>query len=215
MISTYAGTGGKAGFGGDGGPATRATLNQPHSLAFDAADNLYIADIANHRIRRVDAKTGTIETVAGTGERQLPKDGATARTSPILVACALFVAGDVIWIALCEGSAVWKMDLKAGTLHHVGGDGKAGFAVADGLVKEARFNVPKGIAVGPDGMVYVVDSGNHVLRKIDSAKGTTSVVAGVPGQGRFGGDGGPAAEAHLNNLHGVCIAPDGYDLHRR
>src|SRR5690348_9629234 len=84
VISTYAGTGGKAGFGGDGDPATRATLNQPHSLAFDAADTLYIADIANLRIRRVDAKTGTIETVAGTGERQLPKDGAIARTSPIL-----------------------------------------------------------------------------------------------------------------------------------
>ncbi len=209
VISTYAGIGGKAGFGGDGGSATKANLNQPHSLAFDAADNMYIADIANHRIRRIDAKTGVIETIVGTGEQQLPKDRADAKTSPIFAPRALFVSGDVMWIALREGNAVWKMDLKAGTLHHVGGDGKAGFAVVNGDAKDARFNGPKGIAVGPDGMVYVVDSGNHVLRKIDPAKGTISVVAGVPGKAKFGGDGGPAAEAHLNNLHGVCITADG------
>ena len=106
------------------------------------------------------------------------------------------------------------MDLKAGTLHHVGGDGKAGFAVADGPVKEARFNGPKGIAVGPDGMVYVVDSGNHVLRKIDPAKGTMTVVAGVPGRG---GSGATAArrprrtEQPARRLHRARR----HDLHRR
>lgn len=209
VLSTFAGTGGKPGFSGDGGPAAKAQLAQPHSLAFDAADNLYIADIGNHRIRKVDAKTGVIETIGGTGEKKLPRDGAVAKTSPILGPRALFVAGDVMWIALREGHAVWKLDLKAGTLHHVGGDGVAGFAVADGPVKNARFSGPKGIAVGPDGMVYVVDSGNHLLRKIDPAKATISVVAGVPKEAKFAGDGGPAAQAHLNNLHGVCIAADG------
>ena len=209
VISTFGGIGGKAGFGGDGGPSTKAQFKQPHSLAFDAADNLYIADIGNHRIRRVDAKTGVIETIAGTGEKQPPKDGAVAKTSPILGPRALFVVGDVMWIALREGNAVWKMDLKAGTLHHVGGSGEAGFAVADGPVKDAQFNNPKGIAVGPDGMVYVVDSGNHVLRKIAPEKGTISVVSGIPREANFSGDGGPAAKAHLNNLHGVCIAIDG------
>ncbi len=170
LISTFAGIGGEAGFSGDGGPATQARLKQPHSLAFDDAGNLYIADIGNHRIRRVAPRTGLIETVAGTGEKRLPEDGAAAKSSPILGPRALFVAGDTLWIALREGNAVWKMDLEAGTLHHVGGTGEAGFAVADGPVKQAQFYNPKGIAVGPDGIVYVVDSSNHVLRKIDPAR---------------------------------------------
>jgi DNA-binding beta-propeller fold protein YncE len=208
-ISTFAGTGGKSGFEGDGGAATACKLASPHSLAFDAAGNLYIADIGNHRIRKVDAKTGVIETVGGTGEKKLPQDGAVAKSSPILGPRALFVVGDVMWIALREGSAVWTMDLKNGTLHHVGGTGKAGFAVADGPVKDAQFNSPKGIAVAADGMVYVVDSSNHVLRKIDPAKRTVSVVAGIPKEKDFSGDGGDATKAHLNNLHGVCIAKDG------
>src|SRR4029077_18771666 len=73
-ISTLAGSGEK-GFGGDNGPATAAKMSSPHSIALDAADNVYIADIANHRIRKVDAKTGMITTVAGNGERQPPVDG--------------------------------------------------------------------------------------------------------------------------------------------
>jgi streptogramin lyase len=209
IITTFAGIGGQAGFSGDGGPATQARLKQPHSLAFDTGGNLYIADIGNHRIRRVDARSGVIETIAGTGEKQLPKDGAVAKTSPILGPRALFVADDRMWIALREGHAVWKLDLADGTLHHVAGTGEAGFAIANGPAKEARFNGPKGIAVGPDRMVYVVDSSNHVLRKIDPARGTISIVSGIPREPGFSGDGGPAAQAHLNNLHGVCITADG------
>jgi streptogramin lyase len=208
-ISTFAGTGGRGGFDGDGGPANQAKLASPHSLAFDDAGNMVIADIGNHRIRRVDAETGIIETIAGTGERKLPIDGAVAKTSPILGPRALFVVGDVMWIALREGNAVWKMDLKAGTLHHVSGTGKGGFAVVDGPMADAQYASPKGIAVGPDGLVYVVDSSNHVLRRIDPKKGTVTVIAGIPKEKNFSGDGGEATKAHLNNLHGVCITADG------
>src|SRR4029079_16757483 len=135
--------------------------------------------------------------------------GAVAKTSPILGPRALFVVGQTMWIALREGNAVWKMDLTKGTLHHVSGTGKKGFAVVDGPMKDAQYDSPKGIAVGPDGMVYVVDSSNHVLRKIDPTKGTVTVVAGIPKEPKFDGDGGDATKAHLNNLHGVCIAKDG------
>ena len=209
IISTFAGTGGEPGYDGDGGPAVKAHLRQPHSLAFDDAGAMYIADIGNHRIRRVDPQSGTIETIAGSGERRLPQDGAVAKTSPILGPRALFVVGPTLWIALREGNAVWRMDLKTGTLHHVSGTGKKGFAVAEGPMKDAQYDGPKGIAVGPDGLVYVVDSSNHVLRKIDVAAGTVGIVAGIPQEKKFAGDGGEPKAAHLNNLHGVCITADG------
>jgi sugar lactone lactonase YvrE len=209
VISTFAGTGARGGFDGDGGPAANAKLASPHSLAFDDDGNLYIADIGNHRIRRVDAKTGVIETIAGTGERTMPKDGAVAKRAPLLGPRALFVVGRTMWIAFREGSAVWKMDLDAGTLHHVSGTGRRGFKTVDGPMKDAEYDSPKGIAVGPDGRVYVVDSSNDVLRRIDPTKGTVTVIAGIPREKKFDGDGGPAEKAHLNNLHGVCITNDG------
>lgn len=209
VISTFAGIGKQSGYSGDGGPATEAKLSSPHSLAFDDAGNMYIADIGNHRIRRVDAKTGVIETIAGTGEKIMPQDGAVAKTASLLGPRALFVVGDTMWIAFREGSQVWKMDLQAGTLHHVSGTGRRGFKTVDGPAKDAEYDSPKGIAVGPDGLVYVVDSSNHVLRKLDPVKNTVTVIAGIPQEPKFSGDGGPAEKAHLNNLHGVCITKDG------
>ncbi|MGC3968783.1 MAG: hypothetical protein QM775_15875 [Pirellulales bacterium] len=101
IISTVAGHGRRATVSaGDGGPATKALLKQPHSIAFDDVENMYIADIGNHRIRKIDAKTGVIETICGTGEKKLPQDGAVAKTSPILGPRALYVAGATLWVAL-------------------------------------------------------------------------------------------------------------------
>jgi streptogramin lyase len=208
-ISTYAGIGKQAGFGGDGGPAKEALLRSPHSLAFDKDDNLYIADIGNHRIRRVDAKTGMISTVVGNGEKLLPHDGVAAATSPILGPRALDVDGTTMWIALREGNSIWRLDLAAGTLHHVSGTGKKGFAVVDGPAKDAQYDSPKGIAVGPDKQIYIVDSSNHVIRRLDPVKLTVTVVAGVPKEAKFDGDGGSPTAAHLANPHGVGFAADG------
>jgi DNA-binding beta-propeller fold protein YncE len=191
-ISTVAGTG-TAGFGGDGGPALEARLNQPHSIALDRHDNLYIADIGNHRIRRVDAKTGVIESIAGNGERQLPKDGQAARGKAMLGPRALFIEGDTLWIALREGRSVWRMELRDGVLHHVAGTGKAGYSGDGGSALDATFKGPKGIAVGPDGGVFVVDSDNNVVRQIDSE---TGLIETVPMK-------------KLNQPHGVCVAPNG------
>ncbi|MEX2027206.1 MAG: hypothetical protein WEH44_07890, partial [Pirellulaceae bacterium] len=165
-ISTIAGTG-QAGFGGDGGPATKAQLSSPHSIALDADENVYIADIANHRIRRVDAKTGIIESIAGNGERKLPVAGQSAQGKPLLGPRALFIEGGTLWIALREGHSVWRIDLKSGILSHVAGSGKKGFTGDGGPAKDATFDGPKGIALGPDGNVYVMDTENHAARRID------------------------------------------------
>jgi streptogramin lyase len=208
-ISTVAGTGQK-GFSGDGGPATKATFSSPHSIALDGEDNLYIADIGNHRIRKVDARTGIVTTIAGNGERQQPVDGQAAAGKPMAGPRALVVEGKTLWIALREGHAVWTLDLAGGTLKHIAGTGKPGFSGDGGSSKEATFNGPKGIALGPDKMVYVVDTENHAIRRIDPFRKTLYTVAGTYPAKRGGeGDGGRATKATLDRPHGICVAADG------
>lgn len=209
IITTVAGTG-QQGFGGDGGPATEALLHRPHSIALDERGGLLIADIGNHRIRRVDLAAGTIRTIAGNGEKTMPEDGQQAESNPMVGPRALFVDGDTLWIALREGHSVWTMDLNTGTLAHVAGTGKQGFTGDGGPPREATFNGPKGIAVGPEGHVYVVDTENQAIREIDIQRGVITTVAGHGPDARgFGGDGGPATAASLDRPHGVCVGMDG------
>lgn len=209
VISTVAGTG-KQGYGGDGGSAVKATFNNPHSIALDNNGGLYIADIGNHRIRRVDLKSGIVDSVAGSDKRELPRDGQQAKGNPVLGPRALFIDGGTMWIALREGHSVWRLDMKAGTLHHVAGSGAKGFSGDGGPAQDATFNGPKGIAVGPHGHVYVVDTENQAIRKIDTKTGVVTTVAGAGPQHRGGsGDGGPATQAELDRPHGICIGPDG------
>lgn len=200
VISTVAGTG-QAGFSGDGGPATRAQFSSPHSIALDGRGGIFVADIGNHRIRRIDLVRGSIETIAGTGERALPRDGAVAGGQPILGPRALFVSGETLWIALREGNSVWSMDLASRKLTRVAGTGQAGFR--DGPALEASFNGPKGITAGPDGDLFVADTENDAIRRIDLKKKTVTTVAG--GRRGFGGDGGPALKASLDRPHGIAV----------
>ncbi len=210
-ISTIAGTG-KAGWGGDGHPAAKAKLRKPHSIAlFESGDRreLYIADIGNHRIRRVDLSTGIIVTVAGNGRKELPSDGEPVRGKSMVGPRALCVRGDNLWIALREGHSVWRLTLAGrghGILHHVAGTGKKGFSGDGGQAKQATFSGPKGIAVGPHGHVYVVDTENQTIRKIDTQTGTITTIAGAGPQARgYAGDGGAATSAKLDRPHGVCV----------
>lgn len=206
-ISTLAGTG-KPGFGGDGGPATQAQFKQPHSIALDGRGGLYVADIGNHRIRRIDLNRGTIETIAGTGQAKLPEDGQVATSKPILGPRALHIVGNTMWIALREGHSVWKMDLESRKLTHVAGTGQKGYG--DGPAKQAKFNGPKGIVAGPNNDVYVVDTENQVIRRIDLKSGTVCTVAGGgPSEQGYGGDGGPATQAKLARPHGITIDKNG------
>lgn len=208
-ISTIAGTG-KPGYGGDGGPALKAQFRSPHSIALDGRGGLYVADIGNHRIRRIDLAKGIIESIAGNGEKQLPKDGEPIKDRPILGPRALFISGRTMWIALREGNSVWKLDLDAGMLLHVAGTGQKGFTGDGGPAAQATFNGPKGIALDAQSKgVYVVDTESQAIRRIDVATGTISTIAGSGPQARgYGGDGGPATQAKLNRPHGICLGPD-------
>jgi streptogramin lyase len=209
IITTVAGTG-KRGFGGDDGPATKAQLNQPHSIALDANGSIYIADIGNHRIRRVDPATGIIQTIAGNSQPQLPMTGQTARGNPVLGPRALYIHDNTLWIALREGHSIWRMDLADGILHHVAGTGQSGFTGDGGPAASATFNGPKGIALGADGNLVVADTENHAIRTINLTAGTITTIAGGGPNSKGGeGDGGAASAAKLNRPHGVCVGPDG------
>ncbi|HIF32068.1 MAG TPA: hypothetical protein EYG57_10935 [Planctomycetes bacterium] len=206
-ISTVAGTG-EAGYSGDGGPALRARFSRPHSIALDDDGGLYIADIGNHRVRKVDLRTGTVTSIAGTEKKALPVDGQLARGQPVLGPRALCIASDTIWVALREGHSVWK--LLNGRWKHVSGSGKKGYELGDIAAKQASYNGPKGVAVGPDGSIYVVDTENHAIRRIDLVAGRVETIAGGgPNAGGYAGDDGDALTAKLNRPHGICVASDG------
>ena len=197
QTTTIAGTG-EAGFRGDPGPAKRALLKRPHSIALDGEGNLYVADIGNHRVRRIALNTGIIETVAGTGEKELPKDGQQAQGNPLLGPRALYIVGQTMWIALREGHSVWRLDLRSGRLFHVAGSGQRGFV--DGKPETAQFDGPKGIVVDIDQNAYVVDTENHAIRRID---GQTREVTTIAGDGSVG-----SGSQRMNRPHGICLGPD-------
>lgn len=207
-ISTVAGKGGEAGLEGDGGSATAAKLRQPHSIQLDRAGDLYICDIGNHRIRKVDMRTGLISTFAGTGERKKTTDGARFADSPLNGPRAIdFDSEGNLWLALREGNAIYKLDLRTGTIHHIAGTGEQGFTGNGGLARQAKLSGPKGISVGPDGNIYFDDTESHSVRMINTRSRTLELIAGT-GQAGDGPD-GDALACKLSRPHGIFVEKNG------
>lgn len=201
-ISTVAGTG-EPGFSGDGGPAIAAMFKQPHSIAFDKAGDLYIADIGNHRIRKVDMKTGVISTFAGTGEKLPTPQNAPLKGTPLNGPRAMaFGANGDMFVALREGNQVWRLDWKRRIWRHLAGTGEKGYEnAADG--RKAKLSGPKGIEVGPDNAVYIADTESHTIRRIALNAGAVTTVAGT-GE-RHDGPNGDARKCGLARPHGVYV----------
>ena len=207
IIRTVAGDG-QAGFAGDGGPALKARFQRPHSIALDGRGGLLVADIGNHRIRRIDLAKGVVETLAGNGEKKLPVAGQRI-DGPLLGPRALFVKDSVVWVALREGHSVWKFHLDERQWVHVAGKGTSGYSGDGGDPRLAEFNGPKGIALDDRGRVLVVDTENQVVRRIDpKTQRIETLAGGGPQQRGYAGDKGPAANAALGRPHGVCVGPD-------
>ena len=227
-IEFLAGTGGRD-FAGDGGPATDAVLDLPCGVRVGDDDSIYLADMANQRIRRIDPD-GTIDTVAGNGEHGFNGDGAlleTSLASPALQRAEPAFKMDwdldgTLLMADTHNGRIRRLDFEAGTIETVAGMGETpegsdngtgcttgcGYGGDGGPATEAMLNYPADLAVAPDGMIYIADAYNHCVRALD-ADGTIETFAGVCGEQGNEGDFGPAGEALLNTPFGVEVGPDG------
>ena len=206
IISTVAGTG-VAGFSGDGGAGAKAQLRQPHSIVFDRDGTLLICDIGNQRIRRLHLDTGVIETWAGTGQAAETPDGAPVGGTPLRGPRTMVMTpeGD-LYLALREGNAILRIDARSQTLHRVAGTGEQGYAGDGGPALAAKLGGPKGLAWAP-GQLFVADTENHAIRRIDLATGVVTTVLGTGSRGD-GPETSPL-ECKLSRPHGLLADPGG------
>lgn len=205
IISTVAGTG-IAGFGGDGGPATAAHLNGPWAIAVDGAGALYVAELRNDRVRRIDV-SGVITTVAGTGVRGYAGDGGPATAAALSMPSDVAVDGaGNVYIADRGNNRVRRID-SAGTITTVAGDGRYGFSGDGGPATAASLAAPAAVEADASGAIVVADTDNHRVRHV-AGSGTITTVAGN-GTAGFGGDGGPASGATLYLPYDLARRADG------
>jgi sugar lactone lactonase YvrE len=204
VITTVAGNG-TAGFSGDGGLATTASLSGPSGVVVDAAGNLFIADANNNRIRRVDKTTGTITTIAGNGSTGFSGDGGAAVNATFYLPARLTLDGaGHLFMSDLSNHRVRRVDLTTGLITTVAGNGSAAFSGDGGAATSASLNQPEGLAVDGTGNVFIADLSNHRVRRVDA---TTGVITTVAGNGASGssGDGGPATSASLYYPTGVAV----------
>ncbi|MCR9116189.1 MAG: hypothetical protein NXI22_04470 [bacterium] len=198
VITTIAGTG-KAGFGGDGGPAEKATFRDIMCISLNPTnDHLFIADLKNHRIRAIDLKTNTIRTVAGNGSKGVPQDGAKAVDAPLVDPRAVAVDSQNRIYILERGGHALRRVLTDGTIETVVGTGKSGKATGPAL--SAQLSGPKHIAIDSDDNVYIADEQNHRICKYDAEAKQLDVIFGA---------GVKQPHAVLRRPHGVCVRKDG------
>lgn len=200
VIDTLAGTGQQA-FGGDGGSALLASFRFPRSVAADGSGNVYIADSRDHRIRKIDAE-GMITTLAGNGDWGDSGDGGPATEARLAfpVAVAVDATGSV-FVADSENHRIRKVDTE-GMITTYAGNGQRGYGGDGGSATEALLAYPSGVAVDAAGNVYVADSWNHRVRRID-VSGTITTYAGNGILG-YRGDGTAAARSWLAYPSGVA-----------
>ncbi|MCB9674653.1 MAG: hypothetical protein H6737_06010 [Alphaproteobacteria bacterium] len=225
-VEFIAGTGGRD-FAGDGGPATEAVLDLPCGIRTAADGTIYLADMANQRIRAIDP-AGIIDSVAGNGEHGFNGDGAALETSfasPALQRAEpafkfeLF-DGD-IYVADTHNGRVRRFDIAAGTVETIAGRGETpensdngtactagcGYGGDGGPATDAMLNTPSDVAVGPDGSVYIADTDNSCIRVVRD--GVIETFAGICGQRGFEGDHVDPTEALMNRPFGVSTDPAG------
>lgn len=217
IITTAVGTGEK-GFAGDGGPAGEALLNGPFDVCFDAAGNLYFSDTFNNRIRRVDAASGTVTTVAGNGEKGYAGDGGPATDAALDEPYGVVIdrAGN-LYVADRLNRRVRRVDGATGVIATLAGTGEAKYSGDGGRASEAGLAEPNGLAFGPgEARLYITDVADNRVRAVDLASGVINTFAGT-GAAEHSGDGGPATAAGTFGARAVKVGGDGtvYILERQ
>lgn len=193
---------------GDGGPARRARLNFPSAVAVDRLGNVYIADTMNHRIRKVDANTGIITHVAGTGQARYSGDGGPAVQAAINEPTGLAVTDEALYIADQSNNRVRRVDLVTGIITTAAGDGSAAYSGDQVPASQASLAGPSGVAVGGDGLLYVADTFNSRIRSVDPATGEIATVAGDGGTYRYQGP-EESSSPSLSRPAGIAVSHDG------
>jgi DNA-binding beta-propeller fold protein YncE len=203
MVRTLAGTG-KKGDAGDGGPATRAQFNGPHSLAVGPGGIVYVADTFNSRVRAFDPKTGDITAFAGTGERGFAGDGGPAEKAKFgNVYCLAFDAKrENLYVADLDNRRIRAIDMKTRGVRTVTGNGTKGVPADGANATAAPLLDPRAVAVGPDGRVFILERGGHALRVV----APDGKIATVAGTGKPG-----ASLTQMNGPKHLCIEPRGDD----
>ncbi len=209
ILATVAGDG-TAGYSGDGGLATNASLNYPGGVAVDGIGNLFIADSDNNVIRRLDTN-GLITTFAGGGWPTYPDigDGGSATNASLGYPWDVAVDGSGnVFIADAADSRIRKVDIN-GLITTVAGNGDYGYFGDGGPATNSSLNYPEGVAVDGAGNLFIADTDNNVIRRVDTNGIITTVAGGGFAAGTDGlGDGGPATNAFLNYVPGVAV--DGF-----
>ncbi len=210
IITTVVGSGptgyGVGGFGGDGGRATAANLYFPYSVALDGAGNIFISDEGNYRIRKVDS-LGIITTAGGNGTYGWGGDGRQATNAELDFCEGVFPAANGNVYIADTGNNRLRVVNSAGIITTAAGTGEFGFSGDGGPATAATFESVISVAADSLGNVFITDSGNNRIRKIDTS-GIINTVAG-DGTAGSGGDGGPAILAQLNFPRGVTVDESG------
>ncbi|MBV7329405.1 hypothetical protein KFU94_14375 [Chloroflexi bacterium TSY] len=200
IITTVAGTGVR-GYSGDHGPATNAQFSYPTDVALDSSGNLFIADHHNSRVRRVDAVTGIITTIAGNGELGHGGDNGLATKALFNRPTSLAIDGrGDLYISDQFNNRICKVDMTTGIVTTIVGSGKKGHGGDNGPAIGATLHWPSNIAVDSSGNLWIADSPNKRVRKVDATTGLITTVAGA-----IGGDHGPAIDAHLDDPTDIAI----------
>jgi len=208
FISTIAGNG-NGGYAGDGGAATNAQLSAPFGVCVDAYGNVYIADYADQRIRKVSASTGFISTIAGNGTSGYSGDGGAATNAQLADPTGVSVdaSGDV-YIADRLNNSIRKVSASTGIISTIVGNGTPGYSGDGSAATSAQLHTPSGVFVDALDNVYIADEVNNSIRKVSASTGIISTIAGN-GIGGYSGDGSAATSAQLGAPSGVSVDDSG------
>jgi hypothetical protein len=206
VLTTVAGVVNKKGDAGDGGPAAKALFNGPHHLLVAPNDDIYIADTWNNRVRKIDAKTGVISTIAGTGQKGFSGDGGPATKAQFggIYCLALNNKGEQLYLADLDNRRIRMVRLDTGIVTTVAGNGQKGVPEDGADAKSAPLVDPRAVAVDAKGNVYIVERSGHALRVVDSA-GKIRTVVNTSGKAGATGDGGDARQATMNGPKHLCV----------